>query len=441
VQTSLPYLRPTVALGATIALALGLTACSSDSDDMGPAASMTQTQAPMDPGTSAPADDMDMDMSALDPEGTGDPFADARTAAQHMPGTAKTLAAGFAAALDLPGDATSPAADLRSGLTSLLQEHVYLAGMAVATAYATASDSAEFEAAAATLDVNTVALSEAIGEFSTPEQEEAFLALWREHIGYFVDYAVAEKTGDAEAKQTALDNLAGYTSDAGAFFEDVSGGELPASDIAMSLEMHITTLTKAIDGFAAGSADAFDSLRTAAMHVGEGAAVIAGGLTTAADLEGDPADEASTLRATLTAGLQEHVYLAGIAVFTAYTSEGGTESEAFAAAAATLDANSVALSEGIGSLAGEENGTAFLELWREHIGYFVDYANAVAMGDDAAAQEALAELDAYRATAGEFFAGISNGELPAQDIADGLAMHVRTLGGAIDSLNEALVQG
>ena len=33
-----------------------------------------------------------------------------------------------------------------------------------------------------------------------------------------------------------------------------------------------------------------------------------------------------------------------------------------AAAAATLDANSVALSEGIGSLAGEENGAAFLAL-------------------------------------------------------------------------------
>lgn len=436
-KTSLPYLRPTVALGATIALALGLTACSSDSDDMGPAATMTQTQAPMEPGMTDDATDMSM----LAPEGTGDPFADARTAAQHMPETAKTLAAGFAAALDLPGDPASEAADLRSGLTSLLQEHVYLAGMAVATAYATAPDSAEFEAAAATLDANSVALSEAIGSLATPEQEEAFLALWREHIGYFVDYAVAEKTGDAEAKEAALTSLAGYTGDAGTFFEEASGGALPAGDIAMSLEMHVTTLTAAIDGFAAGSPDAYDALRTAASHVGEGAAVIAAGFATAADLEGDPADEASTLRATLTAGLQEHVYLAGIAVFTAYTTEGGTESDAFAAAAATLDANSVALSEGIGSLAGEENGTAFLELWREHIGYFVDYANAVATGDQAAADEALTELDAYRATAGEFFAGISNGELPADAIAEGLAMHVKTLGGAIDSLNEALVQG
>jgi hypothetical protein len=172
----------------------------------------------------------------------------------------------------------------------------------------------------------------------------------------------------------------------------------------------------------------------------EGAGVISTGLATAAGMKGDPNDEASTLRTQLTAALQEHVYLAAITVFTAYTTEGGTESEAFQAAAATLDANSVALSEAVGSLAGEENGTAFLELWREHIGYFVDYAGAVATGDHGAADMALTELDDYRGRAGAFFEEVSAGELPADAVAEGLAMHVQTLAGAIDSLNEALVQ-
>ncbi|MEP7762556.1 hypothetical protein [Sanguibacter sp. 25GB23B1] len=436
-KTSLPLIRPTAAFAAAIALSIGLAACSADTDDASTSSETTQS-AEESEGT----DDMaDMDMDSMAPVSTGDPFADARTAAQHMPETAATLAGGFVTALDLPGDAMSPAADLRSGLTSLLQEHVYLAGMAVATAYTAGADSAEFGLAADTLDMNSVALSEAVGELSTPEQEEAFLALWREHVGYFVDYAVAVKGGDMAGKDAALASLQGYTVSAGAFFEDVSGGALPAADIAMSLEMHITTLSAAIDGFAAGTPDAYALLQTAASHVGEAAAVISTGLDTAADLEGDPNDEASSLRATLTAGLQEHVYLAGIAVFTAYTTEGGTESEAFSAAAGVLDANSVALSEGIGSLAGAENGTAFLELWREHIGFFVAYANAVATGDTAATEQALMDLDAYRGVAGDFFEGISNGELPSEAIADGLAMHVQTLGGAIDSLNTALVQG
>ena len=433
-KTSLPLIRPTAAFAAAIALSIGLAACSADTDDASTSSETTQS-------TTEGTDDMaEMDMDSMAPVSTGDPFADARTAAQHMPATAATLAGGFATALDLPGDAMSPAAELRSGLTSLLQEHVYLAGMAVATAYTAGPDSAEFGLAADTLDMNSVALSEAIGKLSTPEQEEAFLALWREHVGYFVDYAVAVKGGDTAGKDAALASLQGYTVAAGTFFEDVSGGALPAADIAMNLQMHVTTLSAAIDGLAAGSPDAYALLQTAASHVGEGAAVIATGLDTAADLEGDPNDEASSLRATLTAGLQEHVYLAGIAVFTAYTTEGGTESEAFTAAAGVLDANSVALSEGIGSLAGPENGTAFLELWREHIGFFVAYANAVATGDTAATEKALMDLDAYRGVAGDFFEGISDGELPSDAIADGLAMHVQTLGGAIDSLNTALVQ-
>ncbi|WP_193311333.1 copper amine oxidase [Georgenia satyanarayanai] len=434
-------LRPTrtsAAVAAALALTLSLAACGADTDEDTGATPTQQETTTMAPEPDAMEDG---EMSAVMPMGTGDPFADARTAAQHMPETAATLAAGFAAALDIPGEVDSDAATLRATMTSLLQEHVYLAGIAVATGYTTGLDSPEFEAAAATLDDNSVALADAVGSLAGDEQREAFLALWREHIGYFVDYAAAAAEGDDAGKEAALADLQAYTQDAGAFFEEVSGGELPAADIAASLEMHVSTLGAAIDDLAAGSPEAYASLREAAAHVGEGAAVISGGLATATDMSGDPADEAATLRADLTALLQEHVYLAGVAVFTAYTAEGGTESEAFTAAAEVLDANSVALSEAVGSLAGPEQGEAFLGLWREHIGYFVDYAVAVSTGDTEAADAALTELDAYRGEAGAFFEEISGGELPADAVAEGLAMHVQTLAGAIDSLNAALVQG
>jgi hypothetical protein len=134
------------------------------------------------------------------------------------------------------------------------------------------------------------------------------------------------------------------------------------------------------------------------------------------------------------------VYLAGITVFVGYTDDDGLESEAFEAAAGVLDENAVELAEAVGELAGDEQRDPFLDLWRDHIGYFVDYAGAVAEGDDDAAESALMELDAYRYDAGEFFEDISGGELPAEDIEEGLSMHVQSLAGAIDSLNEALVQ-
>jgi hypothetical protein len=77
--------------------------------------------------------------------------------------TAVAFAAGIAEGAVIDGDPASPAADLRSTLTALLIEHVYLSGIVVATAYATALNSAEVQAAAAALDRNSVEVTEALG--------------------------------------------------------------------------------------------------------------------------------------------------------------------------------------------------------------------------------------------------------------------------------------
>jgi len=342
------------AMAAGLTLSLTLAACSSTDDTSEGTAPSSSSS--MDMGATHDA------MDAVAPVSTGDPFADARTAAAHMPETGLTLATGLAAATDTAGEVDSDAATLRAGLTALLQEHVYLTGIGVATAYTAGADSEEFAAAKAALDGNTDDLADAVGSLAGEEQGTAFHQLWDEHIGYFVDYAVAVKSGDQAAADAAQASLAGYTTQAGAFFEQISAGNLPAAAVAEALTMHVTTLTAAIDALAAGEPTASDTLKAAADHVGMDAATIATGLAAGAGLSGDAMDDASTLRSTLTALLQEHVYLAAYAVFTAYTAEGGVESPAFTAAAATLDANSVALSDAVTSLAGEENGTAFLDL-------------------------------------------------------------------------------
>lgn len=443
--------RTAVFSAAALSLALTLSACGgtgSTGDGSTPENTATpseQTMSPSASNASSPEASSEMSSSegsadtALMPESTGDPFADAMTAAAHMPMTAETMATGIATSVDISGDPGSEASTLRSTLTSQLQEHVYLAGMAVATAYATDPESEETQMALDTLDMNSQHLAETIKSASDQETADQFLELWRTHIGYFVDYAVAEQSGDDEAKQEALSNLEQYTQDAGQFFDDLTGGELPQADITESLSGHVDTLTQAIDSLAAGDAGAYDDLRMAASHVGEAAATISQGVATATDMEGDVQDDAATLRAGLTFDLQEHVYLASVAVFTAYTSEEGTDSEAFSAAAETLDANTMALAEKIGSVAGDEKEEQFLALWREHIGYFVDYANAKAMDDTEAAEQALMDLDGYRTQAGDFFEEISGGELPSEDVAEGLSTHVETLSGAIDSLSGALV--
>jgi len=374
----------------------------------------------------------------IETKSTGDPFADTKTAAGHVEGSAKVLSGGIATGAGLDGDTTSEAAELRAVLSGLLQEHVYLAGYTVDAAYSFGPDSGEFDLASEALDANSVELADVIGEAAGSDNRDAFLSLWRDHIGFFVDYAAATAGNDEQGQAQAIQDLDGYTDSAGAFFEDISGGELPAEAVTENLDVHIDTLSAAIDSFAAGDASAFDDLKTAADHVVGSGGVLAGGFAAALDLDGDTESEASGLRTSLTAGLQEHVYLAGIAVKNAYAA--GLDSGEFDAATSTLDTNSVQLADGIGELAGSDNRDAFLSLWRDHIGFFVDYAAATAGDDEQGQDAAIQDLAGYTDNAGAFFEDVSGGELPADAVSDNLVEHIATLGGAIDSLDAAINQ-
>ena len=422
--------RRTVLKTTGAAAIAALAGCSSNDDE----ASMPDEEAPApDENTPMPGDEIEF---VIDTVSTGDPYADTKTAANHVEGSAEVLSEGFAAALDLNGDPSSEAAELRAVLSGLLQEHVYLAGYTVDAAYSFGPDSAEFDLAAQALDTNSVELADVIGDAAGPDDRDSFLGLWRDHIGFFVDYALAAAADDDDGRRDALNDLDGYTTSAGGFFERISGGELPAEAVTEHLDGHIDTLAAAIDSFAAGDASAFDDLKAAGDHVVGGGGVLASGFAAALDLDGDTESEAAELRTGLTAGLQEHVYLAGITVKSAYAE--GLDSGEFEAAAGTLDANSVELADGIGELAGSDNRDDFLSLWRDHIGFFVDYAAATAGDDEQGQADAIEDLDGYTTSAGGFFEEISAGELPADAIADNLRSHIATLGGAIDSLDAAI---
>ncbi|MEX2275736.1 MAG: hypothetical protein WEA10_09290 [Actinomycetota bacterium] len=220
---------------------------------------------------------------------------------QRTKRTAKLLAALlalglFAAACSSGTDETAPAGDtqstddmtmmvgldegapaLQATLTDLLDSHVYLASIAVYTGVVNGLDSGEFKAAAATLDQNSVDLSEAIGSVYGPDAEEQFLGLWREHIGFFVDYAAGQATGDEKMAKKAQQQLDAYTADFAAFLESATG--LPADAGQDALAMHVASLSGAIDAVVAGDAGAFDKVYEAAsMHMPMTAQALAGAI-------------------------------------------------------------------------------------------------------------------------------------------------------------------
>ena len=112
------------------------------------------------------------------------------------------------------------AAELRAGLNNLFSEHVYLAG--AATNAALGGREAEFKAAAAALDANSVAISKAIGSVYGEGAEKAFLPLWRRHIGFVVDYTVGVAGNDKGKQDKAINDLVSYTQDFGAFLSSAT---------------------------------------------------------------------------------------------------------------------------------------------------------------------------------------------------------------------------
>ena len=89
---------------------------------------------------------------------------------------------------------------------------------------------AEYEAAGASLEANTVALGAAIKSVYGDDAEKNFLTLWRNHIGFFVDYTVGTATKDDGKKTKATQDLAGYGRDFGAFIGGANPN-LPASAV------------------------------------------------------------------------------------------------------------------------------------------------------------------------------------------------------------------
>lgn len=154
---------------------------------------------------------------------------------------------------------------LRANLRTLLQEHAFLA--AGATGAALGGRKSEFESAAAALDMNSVDVSKAIGSVYGSGAEQAFLALWRKHIGFVVDYTVGVASKDKAKSDGAVGDLVQYTQDFGAFLASANPN-LPKEAVAGLVKDHVLTLKAVIDAQAAmDNTKAWTALRAAALHM------------------------------------------------------------------------------------------------------------------------------------------------------------------------------
>ena len=156
-------------------------------------------------------------------------YSSLREAYGHMGEFATTLA--DATAKKFPnkfdGDASSPAADLRAGMTSLLREHVLLA--ASATGAALGGRMPQFEAAAGCAERPDQQQLPPTSSAPSPsvygdDVGKAFDGLWRSngHIPGFVAYTQAVAANDEAKASKALADLTGYAKTFGTTMNSVN---------------------------------------------------------------------------------------------------------------------------------------------------------------------------------------------------------------------------
>lgn len=327
-------------------------------------------------------------------------------------------------------DATATqAATLRSGLDQLFRMHVDLTAAAVQTAVSTSPTSSQTAAALTTLDGNTVAIGDAIGQIYDATARTAFLKMWRAHIGFFVEYTIGLATHDNSKVNDAQAKLANYKQD----FAKFLGGATAISPTAIATELqgHIQTLEAAIEAIVTKSKTAGETLQMAAEHMDGTAQALAAGIAKEKNLTGNPDSAASGLRSALTGLLIQHVAQT-VQVIQSVVATGTLASPETTGAVSALDQNTVDLGKAIGSLYGGSAQRAFLKMWRAHIGFFVEYTQGLAGHDQAKVADARHKLAGYQRQFGSFL-GSATG-LPARAVSADLAAHVQTLETAIKAI-------
>ena len=167
---------------------------------------------------------------------------------------------GYEQAYDLGGalaDALLPAADratlqvplwrLRSQLGKLLAEH---AALLEDVNRAAVTNTADFNAAARSINDNTRALAAAVGTLFGAAAARQFQTLWAAHVEQLVAYGAATAARDAGRQQQARAGLRDFEHRMAAFLDRATTGRMSGSSLAAALLAHDQMLLKHADAYA-----------------------------------------------------------------------------------------------------------------------------------------------------------------------------------------------
>jgi plastocyanin len=269
-----------------------------------------------------------------------------------------------------------------------------------------------------------------IGSVYGQDGEDAFDVLWSAHNGLFVDYTRAVAAGDQTGQDAAVEALTtSFVPGFSQFVADATG--LPVDAATSLVAEHISDTKAVVDAQAADDqAAAYAGIRQAFAHMRMIGDALAGAIVGQFpdQIPGDPAAAAVDLRVALNQLLLEHMYLASFATGAQLD---GLDGE-MAAAIEALGTNGTDIGAAVGSLFGSDAEDAFDTIWSAHNGLFVDYANGVLMGDQAAQDTAVEALTTtFAPQLAAFLAGATG--LPEDVLTQLVTDHVANTKAVVDA--------
>ena len=347
---------------------------------------------------------------------------DAQPAGKSTAGAPSTTQAGDEHAGHQAGGAATPAAsparpkELAAALEQYFAVHTLLAvrqARSVLTANAAYRQAADHE-----LEEYTEELSEIVAGAYGDAQGDRFKEVWEQTTADAAAYAKAVTAKDAAARDKARQALLADADSYGSWLAGASDGRTAAADAAAQLKTHVQQLMDHADAYAAQDYErAYRVERDAYEHMfAAGTALARAGVAPKAAAALDTPVE--KLRAAFAMLLGEHMQL--IIDAQRATFAGAPE---FKAAAAQVNANTEALTKGMGAIVGPKKAAEFQSAWAEHVEGLLDYSTAVASNDEAEKAVVREKMRGYGARLALYLSDIVRNELPLEPITEALGEH------------------
>ena len=329
------------------------------------------------------------------------------------------------------GAAAAPAAspakpkELAAALEQYFAVHTLLA---VRQARSVLTDNRAYrQAADHELEEYTEELSELVAGTYGDAQGNRFKEVWEQTTADAAAYTRAVAAKDDAATDKARQAL---LADAGAYGDWLAGasdGRSAAGDAAAQLKTHVQQLMDHADAYAAQDYErAYRVERDAYEHMfAAGTALARAGVAPKAAAALDT--PVKKLRAAFAMLLGEHMQL--IIDAQRATFAGAPE---FKAAAAQVNANTEALTKGMGAIVGPKKAEEFQSAWAEHVEGLLDYSTAVASNDEAEKALVREKMRGYGARLALYLSDIVRNELPLEPITEALGEHDQDL---VDQVN------